>query len=106
MMISLLAMTFASEVSFTSVMTSLPIGGQDALDDLQERDLEKDLAPGHAQHLTGLGLAFRHILDAAAVDLREVAGVVDGERYAAATRRPLPPDGHGLVKPAGRALSR
>ena len=72
--------------------------GQDAFDDLQERDLEEDLAPGHAQHLTGLGLAFRHILDAAAVDLREVAGVVDGEshhrRHQTARRAGGPGVGH------------
>ena len=32
-------------------------GRQDALDHLQRRDAEKDLGPGHAQHLPGLGLA-------------------------------------------------
>ena len=61
---------------------------------LQQRDAEKDLGPGHAQHLPGFGLALGHSLDAAAVDLRKIAGVVDGKGHhgrhqtAAAARRP------------------
>jgi len=41
MMISLLAMTFASEVSFTSVMTSLPIGGRMRLTTCRSVTLKK-----------------------------------------------------------------
>ena len=52
-----------------------------ALDDLQQRYLEENLALGHAEHLTGLILAARDTLNAAAEDLREVAGVVDDERH-------------------------
>ena len=48
-----------------------------ALDDLQQRYLEENLALGHAEHLTGLILTARDALNAAAEDLREVAGVVD-----------------------------
>lgn len=69
----------ASEVSFTSVMTSLDMGGDDALDHLQQRDLEEDLALCHAQHLTGLLLADGHALNAALVDDGEIAGIVDDE---------------------------
>ena len=56
-------------------------GGNDALDDLQQHHPEEDLAAGHTQHLTGLILALGNGFDAAAVDLREVAGVVDGEGH-------------------------
>ena len=59
----------------------------DPLDHLQQRHLEKDLALGHAQHLAGLILAFGDGLDAAAVDLGEIAGVVDDEGQ---QRRPEP----------------
>ena len=44
-------------------------------------DLEENLALGHAEHLTGLILTARDALNAAAEDLREVAGVVDDERH-------------------------
>ena len=62
-------------------------GRDDPLDHLQQRHLEKDLALGHAQHLAGLILAFGDGLDAAAVDLGEIAGVVDDEGQ---QRRPEP----------------
>ena len=44
--------------------------------------MEEDLPPGHAQHQTGLLLPLGHALDAAPVDFREVAGVVDDEGHA------------------------
>jgi hypothetical protein len=42
--------------------------------------LAEDLALLHAEHLAGFILADRDGLDAAAVNLREIAGVVDRER--------------------------
>ena len=56
-------------------------GGHDALDHLQQGDVEEDLGFGHAQHLACLLLALRHSLDAAPVDLGEVAGVIDDEGH-------------------------
>ena len=43
--------------------------------------MAEDLGLGHAQHLAGLLLALGHALDAAPVDLGEVAGVVDDEGH-------------------------
>ena len=54
-------------------------GGHDALYHLQKRDLEKNLPLGHAQHLSGLVLSPWNRLYAATVDLRKVAGVIDGK---------------------------
>ena len=52
-------------------------GGDDALDHLQQRHLEKDLALCHAQHLTGLPLAYRHALNAALIDDGKITCVID-----------------------------
>ena len=71
----------AREVSLTRVMTSFAHGRQNPLDDLQQRDPEEDLGAGHAQDLAGLGLAAGHALDAAAVDLGEIAGIVDDKGH-------------------------
>ena len=60
------AMVRASAVSLTRLINSLPIGGDNALDDLQQRYLEENLALGHAEHLTGLILTARDTLNAAA----------------------------------------
>lgn len=54
---------------------------ENALDDLQKRDLEEDLRFGHAEHLTGLVLAARDGLDAAAENLGKIAGIIDDEGH-------------------------
>ena len=55
--------------------------GDDSLDHLQQGDVAEDLGFGHAQDLACLLLALRHSLDAAPVDLGEVAGVIDDEGH-------------------------
>ena len=87
------AMTRAREVSFTNVMISLEMGGDDSLDHLQQGDVAEDLGFGHAQDLACLLLALRHSLDAAPVDLGEVAGVIDDEGHTPAIIRPDSPLG-------------
>ena len=54
--------------------------GSDALDHLQQGDMKEDLGLGHTQDLSGLLLSPWYSLDTAAVDLREVTGVVDDKR--------------------------
>ena len=58
-------------------------GRNDALDHLQQSDPEKDLGPGHAEHMSGLLLPDGNALDAAPVDLGKIEGVIDdkGRRY-------------------------
>ena len=56
-------------------------GGHDALNHLQQGDLEENLALGQAQHLAGLPLAHRDPLDAAPINHGKVAGVVQGEGH-------------------------
>ena len=48
---------------------------------LEQGDLEEDLALGHSQHHAGLLLSLGHALDAAPVDLGEVACVVEDKGY-------------------------
>ena len=83
-------MVRASAVSLTRVINLVAHRRDDALDDLQQRYLEEDLALGHAEHLTGLILAVRDGLNAAAEDLGEIAGVVDdeGQQSSAEARQP------------------
>ena len=81
MMISMMAMIRAREVSFTRVMISLDMGGTMRLTICSKGDLEEDLPPGQAQHLAGLPLARRDALDAAPVDHGEIAGVVDDKGH-------------------------
>ena len=63
----------------------------------KQRDVAEDLRLGHAQHLTGLLLPDGHALDAAAVDLGEVAGVVDDEHHRRRGEAPLR-EGPGVVR--------
>mgnify|MGYP005857888495 CR=1 FL=1 len=57
-------------------------GRHDALDHLQQRDLEKDLPLRHTQHFAGLPLPQRNTLNAAAVNNGKIAGVrSEEEKY-------------------------
>ena len=70
-------------------------GGHNALDHLQQGNMEEDLALGHAQHLTGLLLALGHTLDAAPEDFGEVERVVDDKGHGAGHKPPRLPAGPG-----------
>ena len=60
---------------------------QNTLGDLRHHDIQKRLRARIAQHLGGLILTARNRLQARAIDLGKVAGVVDDERHNA--RRPF-----------------
>ena len=78
--ISMTPMEKASDVSLTSVMTSLVMEGMMRLTTWAARS-GRTSAPRVAQDLRRLVLAARDGLDAGAVDLREVGGVVDDESH-------------------------
>ena len=61
---------------------------------------EKDLPPRHAQHLPGFGLAAGHRLDAAAVNFRKIARVVDHESRHGRRQPPARPGGPGVGQPS------
>ena len=54
-------------------------GGDDPLDDLHQKNMEKDLAAVQAKSLPGFDLPFWDAFNAAPVDLAEIAGIIDGE---------------------------
>ena len=68
-------------------------GGHNALDDLEQNHPEEDLAAGHAQHLPRLPLAHGDALQAAPVDFRKIAGVVDDEGHRRGGKPPALPLG-------------
>lgn len=69
-------MTRASEVSFTSVMTSLLIGAVMRLTTCKSTILKK-IWLFHSENLTGFVLSARNSLDAASEYLRKIGGIVD-----------------------------
>ena len=66
-------MVRASAVSLTGIDKLVAHRRDNALDDLQQRYCEENLALGHAEHLTGLVLTARDTLNAAAEDLQKQA---------------------------------
>ena len=85
-------MTRAREVSFTRVMISLLIGGDDTLHHLQQDHLEEDLSFAHTQDFTGLILPAGNAFDAAAINLREIAGIIEdkGHHHSGKARQQIP----------------